>query len=128
MRVTGCESITTCIPKATIANESPTRIMSIPPSSATRPEGKSWAVIMAMGVLFACMARRVFMVTFLRGGGAVGEIGECDEYLSCCTASRRREAAAAAAAGEAAEAAERERSENNSDDRDGFISAINNQV
>lgn len=71
----GCDTRTS-IPSPTIASESPTRIMSIWAWSAAKPEGKSWAVIMAMGTLFACIVRRVLMVTFFLGGVALGDTGE----------------------------------------------------
>lgn len=51
-------------------------MMSMCAWSAASPDGKSCAVIIAIGILFACMVRRVLMVTFFLGGVALGETGE----------------------------------------------------
>jgi hypothetical protein len=59
-------SLVSSIPRATIAKLSPTRMISIPATSATCALGKSWAVRTVMGSPFLYKERNVLRVTFLR--------------------------------------------------------------
>ena len=61
--------------------------MSTPAWSATCDEGKSCAVIMAMGSLRLYIALRVGIVTFFRGVWVAGLSGECADALFCKVAS-----------------------------------------
>jgi hypothetical protein len=65
-----------------MARLSPTRIISMPAASPTKPLGKSCAVIMVIGSPFLYIDRKELIVTFFRVGGA-DPIGECELNLPC---------------------------------------------
>lgn len=74
-------SLVSSMPRVTMARLSPTRIMSIPATSATSADGKSYAVITLMGSFFLCIDRRAPRVTFFRWFGEGVPMGEWEEYL-----------------------------------------------
>lgn len=74
-------SLVSSMPSATMARLSPTSTMSMPAASATCADGKSCAVMTAMGSLRRCIARSVPTVTFLRWLGACVPSGECELCL-----------------------------------------------
>lgn len=59
-------SLVSCMPRATIAKLSPTRIISMPAASATYPLGKSCAVSIVIGSPLLYKLCSVCIVTFLR--------------------------------------------------------------
>lgn len=95
-------SLVSSMPKATMARLSPTSTMSTPAVSATCADGKSCAVMTAMGSFRRCIARSVPIVTFFRLLGPCAPRGECELCLLCDAAwrwdSRGLPADAAAAA------------------------------
>lgn len=78
-------SLVSSMPSATMARLSPTRTMSTPAASATCAEGKSCAVMTAMGSSRRCIARSVPSVTFFRLllPAPAPPSGECELYLAC---------------------------------------------
>ena len=76
-------SLVSSMPRATIARLSPTSTMSTPAASATCADGKSCAVMTAIGSSRRCIARSVPSVTFFRLLGPCAPSGECELYLPC---------------------------------------------
>lgn len=76
-------SLVSSMPKATIAKLSPTSIVSMPAVSATRPLGKSCAVIIVMGSPFLYIDRRVCSVIFFLGVPETGASGPWELCRIC---------------------------------------------
>lgn len=74
-------SLVSSMPRATMARLSPTRMISIPATSATSADGKSCAVMTVMGSFLLCIDRRAPSVTFFRWLGEGAPMGEWEEYL-----------------------------------------------
>lgn len=76
-------SLVSSIPSATMARLSPTRTISTPAASATCADGKSCAVMTAMGSSRLCIPRSVPSVTFFRLLAPWAPSGECELCLIC---------------------------------------------